>query len=467
MSAEQSAGTIGGTTIVSVVPLKGSSTSCLKPEGSRRMERMLSEEGRPEQDTVLQTHEQPISADSAHQLLKAPINIIEKDADEPADIKWNISRPLQRSATVEQRFDVVDLLEVMAEDVSEDTKTHPGEEGRGTFQSQNTDRKPDKKTLSKFPSWSVDMDPNEQTLCHSVHPDYEADTASSRGRFNFASSNMKRFLRSASKPSADVDSVIGPQGENARSMDFSDDELSRTNLQDKTSFRGPSSRIDIPSLRINVKNVLSIGTNPNSAKESMSGLLRQVPLSPRKAEGITIHPFPSATLVGSTDLVTEEEFLTLLSFLPEKHMNADVIQLYDTTRHQQTLKHFYKAVSKTPQTLLLVKDASNYVFGAFCTHLWQPENRYYGDGDSFLFTLKPELKLYKWSRLNLFFQFSNSSSIGVGGGYEGDFGIFLDADLRRGFSDGCETFNSQRLSAEKEFECIAIEVWGLLQRKRH
>lgn len=223
-------------------------------------------------------------------------------------------------------------------------------------------------------------------------------------------------------------------------------------------------KTDTASLRANVRAMLGFGPSSIRDFSQMARTPRQAASTVNKLSSLTSNEH-GPTLPGKSKFIGDDLFQSLLSNLPEKYVNLDVNQLYSTGDDHQTLKMFYKAMSKTSQTILLIKDSNNYVFGAFCSQQWTPQNKYYGDGDCFVFTLWPRFNVYKWSRLNLFFQFSNNSSIGVGGGFEGDFGIFLDADLRRGFSGFCETFTSPCLASEKDFECFGIEVWGM-SRKR-
>lgn len=61
--------------------------------------------------------------------------------------------------------------------------------------------------------------------------------------------------------------------------------------------------------------------------------------------------------------------------------------------------------------LILIK-----IFGGFASQSWSIQSRYYGTGESFLFTLKPKSQIYKWTKKNSFFMYSTSSFISFGGG---------------------------------------------------
>jgi hypothetical protein len=40
------------------------------------------------------------------------------------------------------------------------------------------------------------------------------------------------------------------------------------------------------------------------------------------------------------------------------------------------------------QTLIFIKDSCNFVFGSFNSETWKDSNRYYGTGESFVFTFR-------------------------------------------------------------------------------
>lgn len=48
--------------------------------------------------------------------------------------------------------------------------------------------------------------------------------------------------------------------------------------------------------------------------------------------------------------------------------------------------------------------------------------------------------------------------LGIGGG--GHYALYLDADLNRGTSGKCDTFNSPCLASEEEFTCFSCELFA-------
>jgi hypothetical protein len=57
------------------------------------------------------------------------------------------------------------------------------------------------------------------------------------------------------------------------------------------------------------------------------------------------------------------------------------------------------------------------VFGAFVTHPWYRSEKFYGSGETFLFSISPTEAAYKWQTGNqYYFQRASDSSMTIGGG---------------------------------------------------
>ncbi|KAG7263945.1 LOW QUALITY PROTEIN: hypothetical protein CRUP_007012 [Coryphaenoides rupestris] len=70
----------------------------------------------------------------------------------------------------------------------------------------------------------------------------------------------------------------------------------------------------------------------------------------------------------------------------------------------------------------------------------------------------PVLLVYRWTGDNSYFVKGNIDSLQFGGG-GGQLGLWLDAELYRGTTSSCVTFNNQALSAQQDFNIHSVEVW--------
>ena len=132
-----------------------------------------------------------------------------------------------------------------------------------------------------------------------------------------------------------------------------------------------------------------------------------------------------------------------------------------------SLKSLYRALSKYEgPVLLIIKDTENVVFGAFCSCSLRPSESFYGTGETYLFTFKPnpcaaQFARYPWTGDNLYFIKGNSDSIVLGAG-EGNFGLWLDEDLYHGSTHLCKTFNNELLSKNEDLVVSVLECWCFL-----
>ena len=127
---------------------------------------------------------------------------------------------------------------------------------------------------------------------------------------------------------------------------------------------------------------------------------------------------------------------------------------------------FYQA------TILVIQTTADAIFGAFCSQPWS--NRvgtyrptFFGNGETFLFELKPSEAKYDWVGKTLhgetsssqeLFLYADREKLVVGGGDKGHFGLLVNSDLIYGRSAVSETFENKVLGAELDFEILALEV---------
>lgn len=119
-------------------------------------------------------------------------------------------------------------------------------------------------------------------------------------------------------------------------------------------------------------------------------------------------------------------------------------------------------------------------------------------GETFVFVTRPSFAVYRWTRLNNYFMLARSNDCLAFGGGGGSFGLWLgewwwqaprvcvrlplgtshrtaphpaspaDADLAKGASGRCDTFNNAPLAPPSSpdgttFDIVRVEVWGFVQ----
>ncbi|CAG5928066.1 unnamed protein product [Menidia menidia] len=164
-------------------------------------------------------------------------------------------------------------------------------------------------------------------------------------------------------------------------------------------------------------------------------------------------------LLDSSDLLQDTHIEKLACRLPARVQGYPWRLAYSTEKHGTSLKTLYRNLIEVDSPVLLViKDMEHQIFGAFSTHPFRMSEHCYGTGETFLFSFCPEIKVYRWTGENSYFVKGNIDSLQMGGG-GGHLGLWLDAELYRGTTTKCATFNNQPLSSQQDFNIHSLEVW--------
>nr|XP_046229045.1 nuclear receptor coactivator 7 isoform X2 [Scatophagus argus] len=164
-------------------------------------------------------------------------------------------------------------------------------------------------------------------------------------------------------------------------------------------------------------------------------------------------------LNDTSDLLQDTHIEKLACRLPARVQGYPWRLAYSTMKHGTSLKTLYRSLADVDSPVLLViKDMDNQIFGAFSTHPFRVSEHCYGTGETFLYSFCPEIKVYRWTGENSYFVKGNTDSLQMGGG-GGQLGLWLDAELYRGTTTKCATFDNQPLSAQQDFNIHSLEVW--------
>eukprot|EP01080_Neovahlkampfia_damariscottae_P009673 gene9673-1879_t len=164
-------------------------------------------------------------------------------------------------------------------------------------------------------------------------------------------------------------------------------------------------------------------------------------------------------------LLTDEDTFNIHGALPNICKLKNFELLFDTRQDGISLITFFEKAKDHHETILVIKTDEGEVFGGFAPETWKLQQKYYGDGQCFLFELKPEFKKYSWSKKNTFFQFSKNECLAFGGG--GNFGLWIDNEFSFGSSHRCKTFDNEQLSKEDEdFMIYAVELYAFTTEEK-
>lgn len=207
---------------------------------------------------------------------------------------------------------------------------------------------------------------------------------------------------------------------------------------------------------------------------------------------------------------------SLQNFLPTCIAENNFLLKYSLVRDGASLQSLLRQVRGAQHTLIAMETVDGEVFGCFTSSPWRKTWNYYGNGEAFLWRmrrtradkdvqrsildqakLESELDVFYWTGKNNLVQLCTHDMLAVGGGAfnsfnsgrqssisseeerdmppqsnetstmpdKGGFGLAIDAELLRGTSSPCATFNSPPLSKEHSdgspFEIVNLEVWTM------
>lgn len=107
----------------------------------------------------------------------------------------------------------------------------------------------------------------------------------------------------------------------------------------------------------------------------------------------------------SSSIVTSTQMNTIASFLPPTHAAKNWVLTYSLRQHGASLSTLLAQNAKKTRSgqrmlvpcVILIEDSWGYVFGGFIAPLMQNKQGYYGNGESFVFSVVPTPRVHKWT----------------------------------------------------------------------
>ena len=192
-------------------------------------------------------------------------------------------------------------------------------------------------------------------------------------------------------------------------------------------------------------------------------------------------------------LLPNDALHAIWKWVPLRYRQRDLDLLFDTYEDGYSLRSLYDECGTKAPLLLVARSTAGHVFGAYLPAPFSARPkvpRYYGDGEAFVFTLRPTLAFYPWAKMdreamtaarvrgsggavlyradasavatNDYFILAEPTSLSIGGGSTGP-ALYFDDLLSAGRSSPCETFASESLHGEEHmFKYADIEVYALV-----
>eukprot|EP01080_Neovahlkampfia_damariscottae_P003554 gene3554-6289_t len=183
----------------------------------------------------------------------------------------------------------------------------------------------------------------------------------------------------------------------------------------------------------------------------------------------------------SNIIENENQLEILWSWLPNKQKMQTIYKVFSTKTDGYNLTTIYKTIQELESPLILLISATSIkgeinkellkenqkndknetkIFGAFANEPFEILSSYQGSADTFLFTLKPEQKCYKWTKKNDYYMIGKEDCLMFGGGIDGKTGLYIDDELLMGNSEKCQTFDNEPLCDTNSFMIYSVEIYA-------
>ena len=165
-----------------------------------------------------------------------------------------------------------------------------------------------------------------------------------------------------------------------------------------------------------------------------------------------------------SSILNQKQLRELHAYIPFVNQYKDLKLGYSFNVDGTSLTTFYDKSYYINNSILVLKDDSDNIFGAYVSEAIQKKFRkFYGDGETFLFSF------YNTNKINYFPCTSGndriiySDDIRLAFGCSGDtFSLSLENDFYNGYTGKTETFNNELLSSQERFIIVNLELWSFV-----
>jgi len=180
-----------------------------------------------------------------------------------------------------------------------------------------------------------------------------------------------------------------------------------------------------------------------------------------KVEQPPTHPI-EPDIVGESTILNLSTFKKLILKSPKQVMLFPWKLQYSLEKHGSSMYAFYERLKGCQYTMMLIKDTTNSVFGAYLCEEWHSCDKHYGKSDTFVFREKDgNVEVWGTTQDDSFYQYSGEN---IFVGVKDRSAIWLSSNFVNGNTSPCPTFASPPLKKDKEstvdFQVLFFEIWA-------
>ena len=162
-----------------------------------------------------------------------------------------------------------------------------------------------------------------------------------------------------------------------------------------------------------------------------------------------------------SDIFSTYQLKELYEFLPDSHQYSDLCRVFSISIDGCALKTFYNKCQEINNSILVIKDDDDNIFGAYASECFEPNKNFSGTGECFLFTFYKGNKIHVFNStgINRFFMYCDDEQICFGCS-DDYFSLSLRNDFLEGYSHTTQTYQNQPLSSKDKFIIVKLELWA-------
>ena len=162
-----------------------------------------------------------------------------------------------------------------------------------------------------------------------------------------------------------------------------------------------------------------------------------------------------------SDIFSAYQLKELYEFLPDSHQYSDLYRVFSISIDGCALKTFYNKCQEINNSILVIKDDDDNIFGAYASECFEPNRNFSGTGECFLFTFYKGNKIHVFNStgINRFFMYCDDEQICFGCS-DDYFSLSLRNDFLEGYSHTTQTYQNQPLSSKDKFIIVKLELWA-------
>ena len=162
-----------------------------------------------------------------------------------------------------------------------------------------------------------------------------------------------------------------------------------------------------------------------------------------------------------SDILNTAKLKQLYEFLPDSHQYSNLYRIFSMTVDGCALKTFYNKCQDINNSILVIKDDEDNVFGGYASECFEPTRNFSGTGECFLFTFYNGNKIHVFNStgINRFYMYCDDEQVCFGCS-DDYFSLSLRNDFYEGYSQTTQTYQNLPLSTKDKFIIVKLELWG-------